>query len=111
VPNLNFNSTNYFHSYEPNTNDLTMAMDYNGMGQPVLRTQFNPTATDAFGRFRVSNPHTLFDSTLRYGDDTRDWDTLASGGGSVSHLANESTNRPCRHQPHTLADHNKNTNY
>ena len=27
--NLNPNSTNYFHSYEPNTNDLTMAMDYN----------------------------------------------------------------------------------
>lgn len=35
---LNPNSTNYFHSYEPNTNDLTLAMEYNAGGQPVLRT-------------------------------------------------------------------------
>ena len=38
MPNLNQNSTNYFHSYEPNTNDLTMAMDYNAGGQPIIRT-------------------------------------------------------------------------
>jgi len=36
--NLNPNSTNYTHSSEPNTNDLTMAMDYNSVGQPVIRT-------------------------------------------------------------------------
>ena len=38
MPNLHPNSTNYVHSYEPNTNDLTMAMDYNTAGQPVIRT-------------------------------------------------------------------------
>lgn len=91
MPNINPNSTNYFHSYEPNTNDLTMAMDYNSLGQPVLRTQFNPTATDAFGRFRTSQPYTLFDSTLRYADDTRSWDTALTGSGSITHLPNEST--------------------
>lgn len=91
MPNLNPNSTNYTHSYEPNTNDLTMAMGYNSFGQPALRTQFNPTATDAFGRFRVTQPHTLFDSTLRYGDDTRVWDTALSGSGQANHLINEST--------------------
>lgn len=37
MPNLNPNSTNYVHSHEPNTNDLTMAMDYNAAGQPVVR--------------------------------------------------------------------------
>lgn len=36
--NLNENSTSYVHSYEPNTNDLTMAMDYNDAGEPVVRT-------------------------------------------------------------------------
>lgn len=36
--NINPNSTNYVHSYEPNTNDLTMAMGYNANGEPVLRT-------------------------------------------------------------------------
>ena len=38
MPNLHPNSTDYVHSYEPNTNDLTMAMDYNSQGQPVIRT-------------------------------------------------------------------------
>ena len=38
MPNLNPNSTTYTHSSEPNTNDLTMAMDYNSVGQPVIRT-------------------------------------------------------------------------
>lgn len=42
MANLNENSTNYFHSYEPNTNDLTMAMDYNSAGQPNLRTSNFP---------------------------------------------------------------------
>lgn len=38
MPNLHPNSTNYEHSYEPNTNDLTMAMDYNPGGDPAIRT-------------------------------------------------------------------------
>tara|TARA_B100000497_G_C7474512_1_gene291957 strand:- start:1 stop:606 length:606 start_codon:yes stop_codon:yes gene_type:complete len=38
MPNLNPNSTNYVHSSEPNTNSLEMAMDYNSVGQPVIRT-------------------------------------------------------------------------
>jgi hypothetical protein len=38
MPNLNPNSTNYIHTYEPNTNDLTMSMDYNAAGQPIIRT-------------------------------------------------------------------------
>jgi hypothetical protein len=39
MPNLNLNSTNYRHSFEPNTNDLVHAMEYNSGGQPVIRTQ------------------------------------------------------------------------
>ena len=37
MPNLHPNSTNYTHSFEPNTNDLTMAMTYNSAGEPCLR--------------------------------------------------------------------------
>lgn len=37
MPILNPNSTNYAHSSEPNTSDLTMAMEYNSQGEPVLR--------------------------------------------------------------------------
>ena len=37
MPILNPNSTNYVHTSEPNTSDLTMAMAYDADGKPVLR--------------------------------------------------------------------------
>jgi len=43
MPNLNPNSTNYFHSFEPNTNDIHHALDYNFQGKPTLRTTDSPT--------------------------------------------------------------------
>ena len=48
----------------------------------MLDDQLTPAGTirDAFGRIRVSEPHTLFDSTFRYTDDTRNW--------SISNTAN-----------------------
>ena len=41
MPNLNPNSTAYVHSYEPNTGDLTLAMDYTSAGEPALRVLSN----------------------------------------------------------------------
>ena len=102
MPNLNPNSTDYVHSYEPNTNDLTLAMDYDSAGQPVLRVNnvggvtYNNAgnisgSSDAFGRLRVSEPFTLFDSSLRYLDNGDKWDTATSGSGTTTHLPNESS--------------------
>lgn len=47
------------------------------------------TATDAFGRFRVSQPHTLFDSQHQDVENDK-WDTLITGSGTKTHLPNES---------------------
>lgn len=50
------------------------------------------TVNDAFGRLRVSNPHTLFDSSLRYGDNTDKWsesETDNSGNSGSAHNANQ----------------------
>src|SRR6056300_753084 len=50
------------------------------------------TSNDAFGRLRVSNPFTLFDSSLRYGDNTEKWsesETDNSGNSGSAHSANE----------------------
>lgn len=47
--------------------------------------------TDAFGRMRVSNPFTLFDSSFRYGDNTFKWNHVITGNATVNHLSNEST--------------------
>ena len=48
------------------------------------------TNTDAFGRLRVSQPYTLFDSQNRYAADNQ-FDTSTVTGGSTTYLPNEST--------------------
>ncbi len=47
------------------------------------------TAVDAFGRMRVSQPHTLFDSQHQDVENDK-WDTLITGSGTKTHLPNES---------------------
>lgn len=47
------------------------------------------TATDAFGRSRISQPYTLFDSNYRYQDNDR-WSTANTGNSSSIFLANAS---------------------
>lgn len=53
---------------------------------------FPPTALDAFGRQRVSQPYTLFDSQQRYGADNQ-FDTSTANGGTTTFLPNESSLR------------------
>jgi hypothetical protein len=48
------------------------------------------TNTDAFGRLRVSQPYTLFDSQQRYAADNQ-FDTSTVNGASTSFLTNESS--------------------
>ncbi len=47
------------------------------------------TAVDAFGRIRVAQPHTLFDSQHQDVENDK-WDTLITGSGTKTHLPNES---------------------
>lgn len=57
-------------------------------GQPLpVTTQANSTATDAFGRLRVSTPLTLFDSSHRYKDNGL-WTTSSGTGATTSFDAN-----------------------
>jgi hypothetical protein len=46
---------------------------------------------DAFGRARVSEPFTIFDSTLRYTKRTDQWFESTTLGGATNYLANESS--------------------
>lgn len=48
------------------------------------------TGGDAFGRLRVSNPYTLFDSQNRYAKDNQFSESTATGG-TVSYVSNESS--------------------
>jgi hypothetical protein len=53
---------------------------------------FGGTTVDAFGRLRVSEPYTLFDSQNRYAADNQ-FDTSTATGGSTTYLPNESSVR------------------
>jgi len=91
MANYNPNSTNYEHSFEPNTTQLTMAMDYNSFGQPIVRTvSSGSTSLDAFGRQQVAQPFTLFDSSM-VGEDNGKFDTSTAGGASTTYNVNESS--------------------
>jgi hypothetical protein len=58
-----------------------------GPNNPIY-VDFNPTATDAFGRLQVANPYTLFDSQNRYAADDQ-FSTATTGTGTTSFLPNE----------------------
>ena len=60
----------------------------------MLSDRLTPSGTgvDAFGRMRVANPHTLFDSQHQDVENDK-WDTLITGSGTKTHLPNESAIR------------------
>ena len=62
-----------------------------GSNNPIY-VSFAGTNTDAFGRLRVSQPYTLFDSQNRYAIDNQ-FDTSTVTGGSTTYLPNESSVR------------------
>ena len=47
------------------------------------------TGSDAFGRVRISDSYTLFDSSFRYGDNSTKWSTKLSGTSSSSYQTNQ----------------------
>lgn len=93
----------YIHPWPPEDNNqhqlnnLHQAMQYNALGQPVIRTLSSTAGStvyggnDAFGRQRVASPHTLFDAQLKYTKRTDLFDEALSGSGSTNYLINESS--------------------
>ena len=89
--------TPYQHPF-PNyqLNDLHQAMDYNAAGEPLIRVATYPgvadiSTSDAFGRARVAQPYTLFDSAFIGINDGHKFDTSTSGGASTSYNSYAST--------------------
>lgn len=58
-------------------------------GYNIMDTFANAAGRDAFYRFRVSEPYTLFDSQQRYVNNGK-FSSATSGSGAVTHLPNES---------------------
>jgi hypothetical protein len=69
---------------------ITVYPPYGADPTNPVNVTFPPTATDAFGRLRVSQPYTLFDSQQRYAADNQ-FDTSTASGGTSTFLSNESS--------------------
>lgn len=67
------------------TANVVLADDAN-----VVISAFSGATADAFGRLRVSNPFTLFDSQNQY-HDTEQFASATTGAGNVAYNANSST--------------------
>ena len=87
----NPNSTNYVHADEPNILNLHKAMEYNALGQPIIRTVAGggTGGIDAFGRMQVAQPYTLFDSQHRYAENDKFY-TFTAGAAVTSYDADSS---------------------
>ena len=84
MPNLNPNSTNYFHSHEPNTNDLVQAMDYDPYGRPVLRIDDTTKQHTSKNRVKVSTYEVTDYGTFTYSKGLDIWDEKITGTGSTT---------------------------
>lgn len=82
MPNINPNSTNYTHSFEPNTNDLVHAMDYDPYGRPVLRIDDTTKQHTSKNRVKVSPFEIIGFNSFQYTKDTDLWDEETSGTAS-----------------------------
>lgn len=69
---------------------ITVYPPYGSDPNNPVYINFNPVATDAFGRLQVTEPYTLFDSQNRYAIDDQ-FDTAVTGTGATSFLSNESS--------------------
>lgn len=88
------NTTSYAHPQETNLLNVHKAMEYNLLGQPILRTVqsssgFDPAGTDAFGRLQVAQPQTLLDSQNVYKENEKFY-TVTTGSGSTTFDADAS---------------------
>lgn len=91
-----FNSTSYIHPNEENLWNIHKAMDYNDLGQPILRVsggyavETGTGGNDAFGRLKVAQPQTLFESQHRYQENDKFY-TSNTGSGTTTYSADSSS--------------------
>jgi len=91
MANYNPNSTSYTHSFEPNTTQLTNAMDYNSIGQPIVRT----TGSSYDWAINISSGNTSGVSYIeKFGmnvDVDANKETVWDGGGIYTYISNAET--------------------
>jgi hypothetical protein len=96
APALPFPPEQYSREYHNQLNNI-LRLYFNTLDQylaqfmangSTLPVSIGGTNTDAFGRLRVSQPYTLFDSQNRYAADNQ-FDVATTGTGTTTYLSNE----------------------
>jgi hypothetical protein len=97
-PNLPLAPLQYDSKYQEQFNNV-LRLYFNQLNKIVgqlmasnteVPISFPPTALDAFGRQRVSQPYTLFDSQNRYAADNQ-FDSATTGTGSTTFNSNQAS--------------------
>lgn len=97
-PNLPLAPRDYDSVYQEQLNNV-LRLYFNQLNKIVgqlvasnteVPISFPPTALDAFGRQRVSQPYTLFDSQNRYAADNQ-FDSATTGTGSTTFNSNQAS--------------------
>ena len=70
------------------TYEVVMTSGHAGPSIYVSKGNLN-SSVDAFGRLRVAEPHTLFDSSFRFADNTKKWTQKLSGTATSVFNANQ----------------------
>lgn len=80
------------NTYTPVTseNSLGALSWFESRGESEVTSIFSSTSLDAFGRLRIGQPYTLFDSQNRYQKDPQFSESL-TGSATATHVANESS--------------------
>jgi hypothetical protein len=88
---LNVFTTNPISLKDLNGNNVTVTIPTSSLNVNItnqVTTTPDPTQLDAFGRLRVSEPLTLFDSSHRYRDNNL-WSSLTAVGGTYAFNQNQ----------------------
>lgn len=80
----------YFNRIDKFLSQLMATNTPTGTDTNPIYTAFSDGEVDAFGRLRVSNPYTLFDSQSRYASDNS-FDTSTATGGTATFNTNQSS--------------------
>lgn len=80
----------YFNRLDKFISQLMASTTPTGTNTNPIYTSFSGGEVDAFGRLRVSNPYTLFDSQARYANDSS-FDSSTASGGTISYNTNQSS--------------------
>ncbi len=79
------NTTSYEHPSEPNLNDLHKSMDYNSLGEPIIRAELSGIDTTSKNRVKVSQQEIVLFSNALYSTDTEIWDRVVYNNATVTY--------------------------